>query len=373
MSAQKSISPIRVIHGALDETDGGEIVLRGVIDPASLPNLLTDDYQREVLRMKKLKSILNALQAGQVLPDIELGMRGENFTTEDGNVFVLLDPVYIVDGLQRVSATKHFLAHNAERTVRPGVTIHFSTTNEWERERFRLLNTQSNRMSPNILLRNASKDSRAIRMLHSTTTADRSFVLYDRVCWSQRMRKGSLLSALTLAKTVGVLHSHKAATRTVRGQDLVPALDKAAEIFSLDNMRGNLRTFFDVVDDCWGIERVKYREGAAYMKGSFLWVLAKLFSNHYDFWDQEHEERCLVIEPALRKKLALFPVGDPTVENLAAANGKARQMLYLMLVQHINSGKRTRRLRPRVAEDVALSDDLEEGMEESSGDDSVAA
>lgn len=364
MVARKS-QPVRIIHGALDETANHEIVLRGVIDPASLPHLCVDDYQREALPLSSLSSIIDALKEEETLPDVELGMRGENFGTEKGGVVVLLDPVYIVDGLQRINAAQHFLATNPKASVRLGATVHFGTTKEWERDRFRILNTLRSKVSPNVLLRNERENSKAVLMLFGLSTADKNFVLHDRVSWSQRMKRGELLSALMLAKTTGMLHSHKAATRGTSIADLVPGLDKAVDTFGIQNMRGNIRAFFELVDECWGIRRVQYREGASYMKGTFLTVLAKILSNHHDFWQQDADERKLFVEASLRRKLALFPTNDPTVVNLASSGGKARESLYLLMRDHINSGKRTKRLTSRVA-DIGISD--EDEMDEGNGD-----
>jgi hypothetical protein len=53
-------------------------------------------------------------------------------------------------------------------------------------------------------------------------------------------------------------------------------------------------------------------------------------------------------------------LNDPNVKNLTAASGKARHILYQMLVEHVNSGKRTKRLtlRPefRLTDAVESSD-----------------
>ena len=40
----------------------------------------------------------------------------------------------------------------------------------------------------------------------------------------------------------------------------------------------------------------------------------------------------------------MLDVYDPNIINLASSNGKAGDVLYQVIVNHINSGKRTRRL-----------------------------
>ena len=93
---------VKIVHGALDETPENELILRGVIDPLSLGKLKIDEYQREVLSSAKISKIKKGLRARRV-PDIVLGMRGHRIREVDGSVY-LLDPVYIIDGLQRVTA-----------------------------------------------------------------------------------------------------------------------------------------------------------------------------------------------------------------------------------------------------------------------------
>lgn len=360
MNARKADAPIRIIHCALDETPKGEIVLRGVVDQNSLVHLKIDDYQREAAPITALSSILGALKGGETLPDIELGMRGENFSEREGTA-LLKDEVYIIDGLQRVNGAIHFLAQNSAAQVRLGATIHFGTTKEWERERFRILNTLRNKVSPNVILRNRREDSSSVATLYSLSTSDKGFPLNDRVSWNQRMTRGELISALTMLKVVGHLHSHKAPARRTSVDELVPALDKAVDVFGVQILRSNTKTFFQLVDECWGIKRIQYREGAIYVKSTFLNVLARLMSDHYDFW-RESDEKVLTVEASLRRKISLFPINDPQIVSLATGNGKAADMLYILMRDHINSGKRTKRIRSRRGDAVSM-DESEEPTE----------
>jgi hypothetical protein len=361
MSARSSF--VVMESAALDETPTKEIILRGVVTSESLSCLMVDDYQREAMPLSSQASILKALTSGQTLPDIELGMRGGRFKEKEEGVFTLQDPVYIIDGLQRVNTGLHILATKPGVPVRIGATIHFNTTKEWEIERFRVLNTLRLKVSPNVLLRNKRDDSSAISLLYNLSNNDKSFALHERVSWSQRMSKGELISALGLAKVTGVLHSHKAATRRTAIEELVPALDKAVELVGTNNMRANVSVFFDVIDECWGIKRVQYREGAAYIKGAFLTVLARVFSDHRDFWRQEDEKR-LVVEASLRRKIGQFPIHDPNVVNLASSGGKSREILYVLIRDHINNGKRTKRITARNGDMIGpIIDDDENGRD----------
>lgn len=357
------INPVKIINGALDEVKESPIgiILRGVITADSLHHLLRDDYQREAQPLTSQGRILEALEKGEPLPDIELGMRGENVTSREGNFF-LKDPVYIIDGLQRVSTAIHFCQTNPGAVVRLGATVHFNTTREWERKRFHTLNTNRLKVSPNVLLRNMREENPGVLALYGLSTNDKGFALHNRVSWTQRMAKGELLTATTFVKVVAMTHSHKVAGKGSAIDEVAPALAKIVQVFGVQVMRENVRTFFNLVDECWGIKRVQYREGAVQMKHAFLQVLARILADHYDFWQGDDEKR-LFVNADLKRKIAQFPIHDPEIMRLSSSGGMARVILYNMFRDHINSGKRTKRLTPRV-DVVALvaEDEDEEGQ-----------
>ena len=124
---------ITILNGGLDEEADGEIVLRGRIALESFVHLRVDDYQREVAPLTSQSSILSALKNGDALPDIELGMRGEDYVEGENGMFTLKNAVYIIDGLQRVSTIVHYLAGNPKANIRIGAKLRFNTTKEWER------------------------------------------------------------------------------------------------------------------------------------------------------------------------------------------------------------------------------------------------
>lgn len=240
--------------------------------------------------------------------------------------------------------------------------IRFDTTEAYERERFVTLNGSSRvKVSANIMIRNMRSEHPAVLMLYGLTHNDKSFVLQDRVAWGQNMARGELLPAFAFSKIVGRLHSHKIPARQNRLDLVVAALDRGVETFGVQVMRDNIRAFFDLVDECWGIRRIHYRDGAPYMKATFLTVLAQFISDHHDFW-KAPEERRLFVEADLRRKLAKFPMDDPQVGQLSGASGKAAEILYILLQSHINSGKRTRRLTSRLAVPSFSNEELEEPL-----------
>lgn len=118
---------LAITHAALDETKDGEIILRGRIDPTGLHVLQTGPYQREVLSPATILSLTRALQNGSSVPDVDLGMRGERYHESKGT-YVLKDPLYIIDGLQRVTACRSLVAEGI--LPRLGTVVHFGTTEE---------------------------------------------------------------------------------------------------------------------------------------------------------------------------------------------------------------------------------------------------
>ena len=341
---------IQIHSGALDEvTIKGEkrIILRGIVEMTDLHKLQYDTYQREAQPLAAQQSIVAAIKSGEPLPDIELGMRGQKFKERADGVIELYDQVFIIDGLQRVS-TAIYAITGLDAKPRLGATIHFDTTREWERQRFHTLNVSRLKVNPAVIIRNMADHSPMIRLLLDLTR-DPVFALKDRVQWNQRMRKGELISARVLLRAAGRLHGHIAPGATNITADLVEGMDKLVTKLGSRPVSDNIAQFYEIVDEAWGIRKVSYIEGARHLRGTFLFALASFLSDHTDFWTGNK----LTMAADLRRKLRAFPVNtDPNIGNLTGASGKATELLYMLLADHINSGKRTRRLRHRYDFDI---------------------
>lgn len=335
-----SRNSVKFVKAALDENDKGEIILRGVIDPSSLKDLQIDDYQREVLPIARINELKDGFKTGSI-PDIDLGMRGGNFMEiKKEGAFYLKDPVYIIDGLQRTTAALQIF--QAGEAAHLGAQVHFNTTKEWERDRFRVLNIARTKLSPNILLRNLRSEYAAVETLYNMTY-DKSFILNGRVSWDQRMQRCHVITALTFLKVSAALH-HRMGTglKGCRHDDLAKALQKTMNLIGRNKVRNNIRTFWDLIDESWGLKSIVFKEGAIYLRGSFLMVLSRILADFQTFWDDAD----LKIDRNLRRKIAQFPVNDAQVINLSSASGTAKKILYQIMLDHINSGKRTGRLVP---------------------------
>lgn len=356
---------IRILSPSLDEfmRDGEKvIVLRGIIDPQCLSGIRAATYQREVLRGPKQNNLMEAVRLSAV-PDVELGVRGKNFTTEgsgDGEVAVIKHDVYVVDGLQRISAGVALIAKDATQAPRIGATIHFETNEEWERARFKVLNQDRTRVSPNVLLRNEREVNGAIGLIYNLTHTDDAFVLHRRVQWGQLRARGEMITALNVIRLAGILHSNF--SRGGRSNSVPEIMESGAGIEGVMtaagkvNFRENIRYFFDLIDECWGVKRVTFVDKCTHMKGGFLVALAELLLRHKEFW----KESRLFVDKPTRKKLARFNTSDPEVVRLAGSNGKASVALYVMLLDHVNSGRRSNRLSSPLEDEEARGESSEE-------------
>lgn len=339
------VAPVlRVIGASLDEdpTSSAKVVMHGRLDPATLRFLKVDyGYQRP---LGNRPEIWGALKSGVVLPSVELGVRGQNFSRVDDD-YLIHDPVYIIDGWQRIGTAIELLDQMPELPVRIFASIHFGTTAEWERGRFTDLNRNVKKISPNLHLRNMRDGNEAVLTLFGLSGADRTFALFEKVQWSQSAVRGQVISALTLAKVAQTLHSHATVMHGVTAADLAYANARAATNVGLPTYRRNVHTFFKVLDEFWGLRQAALRPTPSYTKQTFLICLAKVFSDHVDFWDAQG--KVFFVPSELRSKIKAFPVRDPQVANLSGSGGAARHMLYQIMINHINSGKRTRHLQRR--------------------------
>ena len=164
--------------------------------------------------------------------------------------------------------------------------------------------------------------------------------------WDQNMAKGHLSTALNLCKTVARLHGHISPGQANTIDELSEQLDVMVGCVTQSQFRSNIRHFYEVMDEVWGIRNVHYRDLARYMSGGFTETLARILSNHSVFWRGVNEQN-LVVEAQWRKKLKSFPINDPNVIPIASAAGSSRIILYQLMIEHLNSGKRTHRLSSR--------------------------
>lgn len=337
---------LRIINGALDESDTSSagIILNGRIDPATLRFLKVDSSYQRPLAIRD--DIFNALKNGKIVPNIEIGVRGQDFEA-DGDDYIIHSPSYIIDGWQRTGNALRLLELIPHHPLRLFATLHFGTDELWERHRFTELNKNVKRISPNLHLRNMRDSNDAILTLYGLCNSDRSFPLFHKVCWSQAMQPGHVMTALGMAKVARQLHAHRIPQIGGSVDGVAKSLAKIPTTVTLPTFRRNVTTFFYVIHECWPFDGIQYRTSAPQVKTQFLAVIAQMFSGHASFW--EHNDNTLVVSTDDRRKLAKFPINDPQVVQLAGSGGQSRKILYRMLIDHMNSGRRNNRLRSRLA------------------------
>lgn len=350
MPSHSEASSVKLQNAGLDDRDG-EIVAHGWIEAESLDLLKVDTYQREVLAPTNLSrgkgantSLLKALIKGERLPDVILGVRGADYTAR-GNSIILKDSVYIIDGLQRISAVKQFVERYPDKAngISLGAEVRFNTTRASEDELFTTLNTKRVPVSPNILIRNMRESNHAVTTLYGLSTNDPSSVIYKRVQWNQRRLRGELLTALAAVQISGNLHRFSGLSAEGRAVNSAKGLLRISDNVGLRVFRENISTFFELIDECWGIKTVEFRQTATHLRTNFLVTVARMISDHTDFWDNNR----LNVPTHFRKKLATFPIMDPEIARLAAAGTMTMPILYDFLRKHLNKGKRTHHLHLR--------------------------
>lgn len=335
-------SLVRLQEASLDDR-GGVIVAHGWLDLAAMEALHVGDYQREILESRggKKSSLYKAVEEAERLPDVMLGMRGQNFTSK-GKDMLLEDDVFIVDGLQRISALRKFAADhpNRAREVRIGAEIRFATTRDSERDLFTILNLKRRAMAPSIILRNTRNHSSGVATLYGLTMNDKNSALFGRVCWNQQMSRLELMTAVTFAKAVITLHRHMGSGgRHFAITNMSTVLDNLSGAAGLANFRTNINSFFDLLDHAWGVRGIKYMDRVTHLRSNFMTQLAAVLSDHEDFWDGNK----LVVDAILKSKMKSFPIDDPTIIRLAGAGNVAGALIYRLIVDHINKSRQTSR------------------------------
>ena len=333
------MTPIKVLSGALDELTEGQIVLRGVIDPASFRGLLKPDYQRETLRESTIEGFDEGVPRWQpgACP-MWSSPSAVNATDAPTPLGRTPSPAMCTSSMASSGSVRpDSLCLDGGKPL-VGAMLHFGTTEEWERERFDILNMRRTKLSPNVLLRNRAAQCPSLRRLHDLCT-DESFVLGQRVSWSQYMRREELLTALSFLKTVMRLHSKFGAGRYHSVSGLWQALPPMMASVGHTTMIENVKTFFELLDGTWGIRGILYKDRATHLKHGFLFALADVISAHPAFWSG----KSLRIDRDMQKKIGQFGLSDPSVR-VMACSGSSVGLLNRLIVDHINSGRRTRRL-----------------------------
>ena len=350
---------VQIVGAGVDRV-GDRTVIRGRLTKESLKNLLVDPtYQREVIRKEsKVRGLRTSAGLG-VLTDIVLGMRGERFERQNGTSVLLLDPVYIIDGLQRLNGVQEMLLREPDATPLLGAMIYVGTDQKFEKDRFDEINTMATRVSASILLRNKQDEIPVVRVLHLLTARDKTvkadkemltpsalayvkqtqnLVIEKRISWAQNPHSRDLMSAGALLTHLAALHRHVGEFSIGKVADMATDLQKVYEKIGAEVFIDNLRTFFDFVDASWKLADVVYRGNATHIRMNFLTSLGIFFSDHINFWDGNR----LVIPRDMAKRFEKFPLKEPQVVQASRAVGaRGEGAMRNWFVEFYNKGKQT--------------------------------
>jgi hypothetical protein len=244
-----------------------------------------------------------------------------------------------------------------------GAKILFDTDWDSERDSFNTLGMTATRISANIFLRNERDKHPAIAAIYGLTrNAKLESPLFKRVGWNQRMAIGEIFTALLVVNVAAVLNRPpKVSTSANDGKKGMSALDKIAEDVGLQQFKDNVDTFFEVLDDVWGIRAIHYTQLATHIKRNFMIALAHVFATHTEFW---HGKR-LFVSSDIRGRLKSFPTTDPTVSQLSRSGSSVRPMLVSMIIEHLNKNKSANKL---VLKDIPLGKEMKgKGKSKSNG------
>jgi hypothetical protein len=337
---------ILIQNGALEETADNRIILRGVIGPSDLRKLQTAPYQKKTHSKSKIRRLGQAIIGGDRLPDIECGMRGQNFHSGPDNSFLLYDPIYVIDGLQRKMALTAVNSRQPEISCAIGIIINFGTTEAWERARFEKLATDRTQVAPAVILRNAAKDDKVAKMIYALTTEDRDCILYNRVTWDQHEMAGEVIRGNVLYQIIGMLHAWKIAPYSIKPHALVQHVNEIAENVGDHVMLSNTRKFFELVDHFWGFRNIQKRDGLIQCKPAFLFVMAELMAEMPVFWDGSMLDDSVKIR-RLKPRLAI----TAKLKEWLAPNRNARQHVLIYYKRELNKNRmseyQTRPIRSR--------------------------
>ena len=336
---------IKLRHGLVLPPVHDRVVIRGELEPETLLGLQVDWYQRGTVAPKKIKELMEGIeQSSENIPDLTIGMRGTQHDITNSEV-ILHDPTYIIDGLQRWTACVMLM----EKGILPylGCKAFLASDIDFELRMFRDLNSKRTSMSASVLLRNEKEYSRVAATLWGLAR-DPKFALCDRVAWDQAVDKslnGQLLRGVTMLDVLFTLHSHIPKIVFTRGAVVrrLYALEKDIDAIGLQQARDNLTTFFDVVDEAWGIRDAQIRYNATFLTSGWLSTLAKLFSDHREFWRDTE----LSVSAPLMRDLKRIRWTDPTLDMMARGNASSQEHLKSAFLDIINKGKSTGRLVDR--------------------------
>ena len=237
---------------------------------------------------------------------------------------LLENDVFIIDGLQRVSALRKVAANDPDlaKGLRIGAEVRFNTTRDSENDLFTVVNVNRKSMSPSVILRNERNNHNSIATLYGLSMHDKNFAMVGKVCWDQQMHRGELMTALSFAKIAITLHRHTGpgGRHLSSTAKFGAVLDGLSSAVGLQCSTSGEPHHFSMTRWMlfWGLRGIKFTDRATHTRTTFLLQVAGMISDHEDFW----EGTKLIIDAGQKSKLKSFPIEDPTIIRLGWRYGK---------------------------------------------------
>jgi hypothetical protein len=329
---------LRLLNATMAIAPSGRKIIRGYLGPDSL-EIPTDDYQRGQVQPILLSTYRDALASGEV-EEICVGSRGTRTRINGEQLLILGDDTFLVDGRRRVNAAQK--VRDEEGDVFLPVVVYLGTTYEWERQRFKTLNADRIKVSPNVLIRNARGVNKGIGALYKYSEGDNRAPLYRRVRWTQSGRKTDLMTALLLLRVVNALHTPFGGVLGTAADDLETGLEKLVDYTSVNTFLANVNTFFELINSSWGLRDVNSTKNAYFLRASFLLSLCRVLTRHANFWNGN----LLVIPDELRSKFGEIKLDAVQREQIGSV-GRAMKGLQELMETKLSTRPGPRlRLRP---------------------------
>ncbi len=346
-----------IIENARYETlKNGQRVLAGRLSPHTAHLLQVGPYQREPIPAHVAK-IKKALADGSPLPHIWVGFRSIEIEDVPGmpGSKLLVGPKmsYLIDGLQRNTALLSYIAdYIADPTLDQGnlnsleVQVFVNTTEEIEKNLFRDVNSTSRIVSGNVLFRNMAgtadtkPESQVVKLLLDLTTVGSGFVLQRKIGWKQSLSKDEVMNAVTMAQVLCYLHKHVTGKMQRIGnyRTVAASLDTIHSRVDDAVFWDNTRAFFNAMVQCFRIDHktvgsmTKSKNPA--LMNVFMASLAKVISDHENFWDNDGRLRFTDRHIARMKN---FDMRDADFVAMLAGGGAKPQVEY-HIIEAFNKG-----------------------------------
>lgn len=324
---------VRLFHASINDDHPERIIVRGDIDPESIGNILVDTYQRNILASpKQRKKMLEGLRSGDVFPELQLGARGDEISVRQmenkGLVLEMLSHVFVVDGLQRLSAAKQHVLEGGEPLLDAKVVM--NSTRADEKERFAVLNSNRTPVGPSVLLRNSTDDSRGMRILYELSMSDK-FPLADRVSWEQARSPKEIMTAAAFLRSICWLHSRIDSSRVGNAPAITEIIDRIYQSVGGEELRRNALSFHEFFDQTWGVRNLQPKQRPVHVLAGFQSSMARMFGERDELW----KGNTFSVPHTVVEKFKSFPLDDDFVRQAGSYGSKPVPDLVQHMHKHL--------------------------------------